>query len=114
MIDTYLKFGFAGAAVLLIALGFFVRGHRYALWTASCCAAVAGLGAQYDAFWVLAIGALTMVWALVCTTNTVDAAWRLETLGRNGKLTGVEDAFAALESEIHQLLPALAAREKET
>ena len=78
MIDTYLKYGFAGLAVLFIALGFFVRSNRYPLWTAASCAAVGGLGAHYDSFWVLAIGGLTMVWALVCTSNTVDTAWRVK------------------------------------
>ena len=38
---------------------------------------------------------------------TVVAALRLETMGREANLTGVEDAWSALEEVIAQLLPAL-------
>lgn len=41
--------------------------------------------------------------------STVAAAYRLEVLGRAGDWTGVEEAWAALETEIQRLLPVLAA-----
>ena len=37
------------------------------------------------------------------------AALRLERMGRSGELTGVEEAFAALETEMERLQPALVA-----
>jgi preprotein translocase subunit SecD len=76
MIDTYLKYGFAGAAVLFVALGVLLKNHRYAWWTAAASAAVAGISAHYDSFWMMAIGGLSTVWALACTTNTIDLPWR--------------------------------------
>lgn len=76
MIDTYLKFGFGGAALLFAVLGYFLRNHRFSWWTAAGCAAVAALSAHYDSFWTVVFGALGMAWALVCTTNMVDLAWR--------------------------------------
>ena len=44
---------------------------------------------------------------------TVDAAYRLEIMGRNGHLTGAEEALASLERELQRLLPMLAAAPKE-
>jgi preprotein translocase subunit SecD len=76
MIDTYLKFGFGGVALLLAAAGFVSRSHRYALWTAAGSAAVAGLAAHYDSFWLVCTAGLGMVWALVCAGDTIDLAWR--------------------------------------
>jgi HPt (histidine-containing phosphotransfer) domain-containing protein len=38
----------------------------------------------------------------------VDAAWRMETMGRDGELTHGEEAWAALEAVVARLLPALA------
>jgi CheY-like chemotaxis protein len=41
---------------------------------------------------------------------TVKAALRLEVMGRNGNLSGAEEAYAALERQLGRLLPALQAR----
>ena len=41
-----------------------------------------------------------------------EAALRLEKLGRAGEMTGVEEAYAALEAEIERLRPELAALAK--
>ena len=50
MIDTYLKYGFGGAALLFFALGFVAKNHRYAWWIAAATAGIAGLSAHYDSF----------------------------------------------------------------
>lgn len=39
--------------------------------------------------------------------STVEAAYRVERMGRDGDLEGVESAFAALRSEIDRLRPEL-------
>jgi HPt (histidine-containing phosphotransfer) domain-containing protein len=41
--------------------------------------------------------------------RTVEAAQRLEALGKQGDLTGAGEAAAVLEEELERLLPALAA-----
>ena len=40
-------------------------------------------------------------------TGAVEAAFRLEQMGRAGDLTGVDEALAALETEMQRLEPAL-------
>ena len=42
-------------------------------------------------------------------TAVVEAAFRLEQMGRAGDLTGVDEAVAALEAEMERLEPALVA-----
>jgi preprotein translocase subunit SecD len=74
--DKILQFGFGGLALLFLAIGFSSRQHRFAWWTAAASAAVAGISAHYDAFWVMATAGLSMIWALVCTSNVIDLAWR--------------------------------------
>lgn len=77
MIDTYLKGIFGALALVFAAAGYFNRGHRYSWWTAAGSAAVAALSAHYDSFWMIVIGGLSMVWALICALNTVDLGWRV-------------------------------------
>jgi preprotein translocase subunit SecD len=78
MAATYLKYTFAGLA-LLFGLLAFARRQRRASWTmAALLAASAGAAAHYDAFWLMAASALGAVWALFCTTNAVDLAWRVK------------------------------------
>ncbi len=43
----------------------------------------------------------------------VEAALKLETMGREGNWTGVEEAWTALEIELQRLLPALTASVKD-
>ena len=76
MNDKVLLYVFAGLTLLCAFAGFVSRGHRYSWWTAAGSASVAALAAYYESFWVLTIGALAMVWALVCTLDTIDLAWR--------------------------------------
>jgi preprotein translocase subunit SecD len=78
MAATYLKYTFAGLA-LLFGLLAFARKQRRASWTmAALLAASAAAAAQYDSFWLMAVSALGAVWALACTTNAVDLAWRVK------------------------------------
>jgi preprotein translocase subunit SecD len=77
MIDTYLTYGFGGAALLFLLAGFGLRGHRYSWWTAAGCAAVGALAAHYDSFWMVVLSFLGAMWALVCTLNTIDLGWRV-------------------------------------
>ena len=47
--------------------------------------------------------------AVFAARTTVEAAYRLEIMGRNGDLTDVKAAIQALEHELDRLLPALKA-----
>lgn len=78
MAATYLKYTFAGLALLFAVLAFALRQRR-ASWTlAALFAASAGAAAHYDAFWLMAVSALASVWALWCTTNLIDLGWRVK------------------------------------
>ncbi|MCC6644364.1 MAG: protein translocase subunit SecD [Polyangiaceae bacterium] len=78
MVDTYLKYGFAGAAALWLVLGYVLRPHRAAWWVAAACAGVSSVSAVYESFWMVVIGGLGMVWSLVCTRDIVDLSWRVK------------------------------------
>jgi len=77
MVETYVKGVFGVLALLFLVAGYFQRGHRYSWWTAAGSAAVGALAANYDSFWTMVVGGLAMVWALICTLNTVDLGWRV-------------------------------------
>jgi preprotein translocase subunit SecD len=79
MIEKILQYGLGGAGVLFLLLGYFSKHRRWSLWTAAICALSSGLAAHYEAFWVMVIFALGMVWALVCTLPPMDLAWRVKT-----------------------------------
>ncbi len=78
MAATYLKYTFAGLAVLFGVLAFALRQRRVSWAMAALLAASAGAAAHYDAFWLMAVSALGAVWALWNTTNLVDMAWRVK------------------------------------
>ncbi|MFO0661808.1 MAG: protein translocase subunit SecD [Polyangiaceae bacterium] len=79
MNEAYLKYGFGSAALLFLAFGVFLRNHRYAWWTAAGCAAIGGVAAHYDSFWVMALMGLGAIWALICAMDTIDLGWRART-----------------------------------
>lgn len=78
MAPIYLKYVFAAFAVLSAALAAARRSRRGSWSMAALLSAAAGGAAHYDAFWLMVVCALGAVWALWCTTNAVDFAWRVK------------------------------------
>lgn len=76
MTETHFKALFGALALLFAVAGIFKRGHRYSWWTAAGSAAVAALSVHYDSFWMIVVGSLAMVWAFICTFDTIDLGWR--------------------------------------
>ncbi len=79
MLYTYLQYGLAGLALILLVSAVFVRGKRGPLIWAFVSAALAALGARYEAFWALAVFAMMIPWALVMLGDWIDTSWRFRT-----------------------------------
>ena len=77
MTELHFKGLFGALVVVFAAAGYFIRGHRYSWWTAAAGMAVAGLSVHYDSFWMIVVGVLTALWALICAFNSVDLGWRV-------------------------------------
>ena len=76
MLHNLFQYGFAGLTGLCILGALLRRAHRGAYTVAAIAAASAAIAAHYDVFWALALFGLGSGWALFCTTNLIDLAWR--------------------------------------
>jgi preprotein translocase subunit SecD len=79
MLEKILQYGFGGAGLLFIPLGYFSKHRRWSFWTAAICALSAAIAAHYEAFWVMVVFGLGAVWGLVATLPAMDLAWRVKT-----------------------------------
>ena len=76
MTYTYLKVGLAALALILAIAAFAVKSKRGVLIWAFLCAGFGALAAHYQVFWVTALLAMMVPWALVCAGPWIDSAWR--------------------------------------
>ncbi len=76
MMYVYLKYGLAALTLVLGFAAFAVKPKRGVLATAAFCAAVGGLCAHYQVFWLMALAILAVPWALVGAGDWIDGAWR--------------------------------------
>jgi preprotein translocase subunit SecD len=76
VVYVYLKYGLAALAVLLAFAAFAVKSKRGPLVWAAASAAVAGLCSHFQVFWLAAVCALMIPWALVTAGDWIDSAWR--------------------------------------
>lgn len=76
MTYTILQYVFGGAALLLAGGSYFFKSRRGVMIWAAGSAAAAGLAAHYHVFWVTAVFAMMIPWALVCLGPWIDSAWR--------------------------------------
>jgi preprotein translocase subunit SecD len=76
VLHNLFQFGFAGVAGLCLVGAFLRRSKRGSFLWAAASAASAAIAARYDVFWALAVFGMMVPWALLCTLNTIDLAWR--------------------------------------
>src|SRR5262245_16871879 len=79
MLHNILQFGFAGLAGVCMLGAWLSRAKRGSLLWAALSAGGAAIAAHYHVFWVLALLALLVPWALFCATPWIDLAWRAKT-----------------------------------